>query len=373
MSTNTNNNWLPHAIFAKYLKTTLAAYHQAAATINHNVKEALSTAKSLQPTCDIEVQVEKVNKQKLDKINQEMHRNIKDREQASSLQPYVNKSNKIIKSFRTSMPFLVDCFIISAIVKQVAMPDYTDSLLENIFISFETYGPALGVGLAILGIGQYFGVNRSKYEKLINSNEQLHKEVFNSYNINKFTYPFLSILIPTSVYLLVLRNINSYLIAISYAIMSFLVAAASYFNGKHYENSAGKYLNELDQLVELSKTQQSKVKQEYQNSPVAARAKFNNLVTQAKITLHQGIDSTLSTWHGELEKLFHTIIEKADKLDIDINEINKIMQTQPPAIQWVDINPIEFITYPIHSNITTLNDDIIATYGGPSELKEMEE
>ena len=371
MYTNTNNNWLPHAIFAKYLKTTLAAYHQAAATINHNVKEALSTAKSLQNTCNIEVQVEKVNKQKLDKINQEMHRNINDREQASSLQSYVNKSNKTIKSFRTVMLFLVDCFLISGIVKLVAMPNYTDSLLENIFISLETYGPPFGVSLAIIGIGTYFGINRSKYEKFTKSNEQLHKDVFNSYNINKFIYPFLAILIPTSVYLLTLSNTNNYFIAISFSIMSLLVAVASYYNGKYYEDSAGKYLNQLDQLVELSKTQQSKVKQEYQNSPVAARAKFNNLVTQAKITLHQGIDSTLSTWHGELEKLFHTIIEKADKLDVDINEINKIMQTQPPAIQWVDINPIEFKTYPI--KIGTIEDDTIVTYGGPSELKEMEE
>lgn len=373
MSTNTNNNWLPHAIFAKYLKTTLAAYHQAAATINHNVKEALSTAKSLQNTCDIEVQVEKINKQKLDKINQEMNRTIDDRKQASSLQPYVKKSNKIIKSFRTVSVFLVDCFVISGIVKLVAAPNYTDSLLENIFISLETYAPAFGVGIGILCIGQYFGVNRSKYEKFTQSNEELHKDVFNSYNINKFIYPFFAILIPTSVYLLVLSKTNNYFIAIPFAIMSFFVAAVSYFNGKHYEDSAGKYLNQLDQLVESSKAEQSQVKQEYQNSSVTARAKFNNLVTQAKITLHQGIDSTLSTWHGELEKLFHTIIEKADKLDIDIVEINKVMQIQPPAIQWVDINPIEFKTYPIHFSITTLNDDIIATYGGPSELKEMEE
>ena len=373
MSTNTNNNWLPHAIFAKYLKTTLAAYHQAAGAINHNVKEALSTAKSLQNTCDIEVQVEKLNKQKLDKINQEMHRNINDREQASSLQPYVNKSNKIIKSFLTVIVFLVDFFLISAIVKLQVMPDYTDSLLENIFISLLIYAPAFGVGIGIVCIGQHFGKMRSKYEKLTQSNKELHKEVFNSHNINKFAYPFFAILIPTSVYLLTLSDTNNYFIAIPFAIMSLFVTAVSYYNGKHYEDSAGKYLNQLDQLVESSKAKQSQVKQEYQNSPVTARAKFNNLVTQAKITLHQGIDSTLSTWHGELEKLFHTIIEKPDKLDIDIIEINKVMQTQPPAIQWVDINPIEFKTYPIHSSITTLNDDIIATYGGPSELKEMEE
>ena len=370
MSTNTNNNWLPHAIFAKYLKTALAAYHQATATINHNVKEALSTAKSLQNTCDIEVQVEKLNKQKLDKINQEMHRTINDRAQASSLQPYVNKSNKFIKSFRTVGVFIVDCFIISSIVKQQAMPDYKDSLLENIFISFETYGPALGVGIGIL-CNQYFGVNRSKYEKFTQSNKELHKEVFSSYNINKFAYPFFAILIPTCVYLLVLSNTNNYFIAIAFAIMSFFIELVSYYNGKHYEDSAGKYLNQLDQLVESSKAKQSQVKQEYQNSPVTARAKFNNLVTQAKITLHQGIDSTLSTWHGELEKLFHTIIEKADKLDIDIVEINKVMQIQPPAIQWVDINPIEFKTYPIKT--LTIQDDITAIYGGPSELKEMEE
>jgi len=373
MSTNTNNNWLPHAIFAKYLKTTLAAYHQAAATINHNVKEALSTAKSLQNTCNIEVQVEKVNKQKLDKINQEMHRNINDREQASSLQSYVNKSNKTIKSFRTSMLFLVDCLLISYIIKTTYMGDVAQSASIPIKVLhyLELYAPPFGVSLALIGIGQYFGVNRSKYEKFTKSNNQLHKDVFNSYNINNFIYPFFAILIPTSVFLLTYSESSIRGAALPYAIMSLLVAVASYYNGKHYEDSAGKYLNELDQLVELSKTQQSKVKQEYQNSPVAARAKFNNLVTQAKITLHQGIDSTLSTWHGELEKLFHTIIEKADKLDVDINQINKIMQTQPPAIQWVDINPIEFKVYPI--NIVTIEDDTIVTYGGPSELKEMEE
>jgi hypothetical protein len=47
------------------------------------------------------------------------------------------------------------------------------------------------------------------------------------------------------------------------------------------------------------------------------------------------------------------------------------MQAQPPAIQWVDIDPIEFKVYPI--NIVTIEDDTIVTYGGPSELKEMEE
>ena len=373
MSTNTNNNWFPHALFAKYLKTALSAYHQAAGAINHNVKESLSAAKFLQNTCNIEVQIEKVNKQKLDKINERMHDRIQIRKNAESLEPYVNKSNKIIKSFRTVSVFLVDCFIISAIVKLQAMPDYKDSLLENIFISLETYAPAFGVGIGLICTGPYFGINRSKYEKLIKSDKYLHKEVFNSYNFNKVTYPSLAILIPTAVYLLTLSNTNNYFIAISFAIMSLFVGVASYYNGKHYEDSAGKYLNQLDQLVESSKSEQSQAKQEYQNSPVIARSSFNNLVTQAKITLHQGIDSILCTWHGELQNLFHTIVEKPDNLDIDIAEINKIMQTQPPAIQWVDINPIEFKTYPIDSSIPTLNDDIIATYGGPSELKEMEE
>lgn len=373
MSTNNNNNWLPHAIFAKYLKTALAAYHQAAATINHNVKEALSTAKSLQNTCDIEVQVEKVNKQKLDKINQEMHRNINDREQANSLQPYVNKSNKTIKSFRTSMLFLVDCLLISYIIKTTYIGDVlqSDSIATKVLHYLELYAPPFGVSLAIIGIGQYFGVNRSKYEKLTQSNEELHKDVFNSYNINKFTYSLFAILIPTSVFLLTYSESTIRGAALPYAIMSLLVAVASYYNGKHYEDSAGKYLNQLDQLVESSKAKQSQVKQEYQNSSVAARAKFNNLVTQAKITLHQGVDSALSTWHGELEKLFHTLVEKADKLDIDIVEINKIMQLQHPVVNWINIDSIEFKTYPI--NTAFIEDSIIATYGKPSKLKEVEE
>lgn len=370
MSTNNNNNWLPHAVFAKYVKTTLAAYHQAVATINHNVKEALSTAKSLQNTCDIEVQVEKVNKQKLDKINQEMHRNINDREQASSLQPYVNRSNKTIKSFRTLLLFLVDCLLISYIIKTTYMGDASQS--DFIVLHYlELYAPPLGVSLAIIGIGQYFGVNRSKYEKFTQSNEELHKDVFNSYNINKFTYPLFAILIPTSVFLLTYSESTIRGAALPYAIMSLLVAVASYYNGKHYEDSAGKYLNQLDQLVESSKKEQEKVKQEYKNTPVAARAQFNNLVTQAKITLHQGVDSALSTWHGELEKLFHTLVEKADKLDIDIVEINKIMQLQPPVVNWINIDPIEFKTYPI--NTIVIEDSVIATYGKPSEPKEVEE
>ena len=271
------------------------------------------------------------------------------------------------------MLFLVDCLLISYIIKTTYMDDVlrSDSIATKVLHYLELYAPPFGVSLAIIGIGQYFGVNRSKYEKFTQSNEELHKDVFNSYNINKFTYPLFAILIPTSVFLLTYSKPYIRGAALPYAIMSLLVAVASYYNGKHYEDSAGKYLNQLDQLVESSKAEQSQVKQEYQNSSVTARAKFNNLVTQAKITLHQGIDSTLSTWHGELEKLFHTIIEKADKLDIDIVEINKVMQAQPPAIQWVDINPIEFKTYPIKT--LTIQDDITAIYGGPSELKEMEE